>query len=304
MSRIHSVASLFALIVCVVLGAACALNPIAQTAQRGSTIVIPLGGTDVATAFGGTEVSDPVRGQMVYYLQDSGGPIFELTTRASSLAAPHPASPHGRFSAIGAYQMLSVVDIPQTAPFGAHPLYARRRVDGGWVGNPIHVGQLEILPSTVTWTDSVTGSTYNVTGKSTYLPGSVQSVVPDPQILVTFAGAAYAATVSIGQNSGTYNPFQSNYEVIDVFQTDLITPNNHRPIAQLQGGPHPIAQFVAATGDPFYQIAFVFRRVNAAAPPFDLDDIYFVITRWDQNGVATEESWLFPSDEPGRVTIR
>jgi hypothetical protein len=304
-SRSHRLAALLALGACGFLGAACALRPIPITAQRGSTIVVPLGGADVATAFGGTEVSDPQRGEMVYYLQDSGGPVIELTTRASSLVASHPAAPWTRNAPMAIpYQMLSVVDIPQSAPYGAHPLYARRRLDGNWMGSAISMGPIEILPSTVTWTDG--GVTYNVTGKSTYLPGYTPDVVPDPQIVVGLGTTAYAALVRIGPMSGVpgANPFPNKYQVVDVFESMFLANANHRPISKFTGGPYPFGEFVSASGAPFYEVAFVFRRVNASAAPLNLNDIYFEITAWDEHGVESHFEYLYPSETPNRARIQ
>jgi hypothetical protein len=130
---------------------ACMGQPIGLSAQRGSTIAIPLqgDGTFGATApvgYGGSAYTDVQRGELVFQLDGPGG--FELTTRLAMETdiSRRLFTIHG----LTARQILVMVDIPIDAPLGTHSLYLVNRLDG--VDTPVvpaYEGQIKILPESI-----------------------------------------------------------------------------------------------------------------------------------------------------------
>jgi hypothetical protein len=149
---------------------ACMGQPVGLSAQRGSTIAIPLqgDGTFVATAplgYGGSEYADVQRGELVFQLDGPGG--FELTTR---LAMETDISRRlFTIHALTARQIFVMVDIPTDAPLGTHSLYLVNRLDG--VDTPVvpsYEGQIKILPESIE-VALAGGGTETITGAPTPL---------------------------------------------------------------------------------------------------------------------------------------
>lgn len=127
----------------------CQGRPIPLTAVKGSTMVIPLEnptGYDRSVApigYGGTQLpEDYQRGRLIYQLTDGvGGPLvldangqpIELITRATATAAPSRRAPKASIvHSLGSETLVSVVDIPTTAPTGTFGLHVvNRRIEGG-----------------------------------------------------------------------------------------------------------------------------------------------------------------------------
>src|SRR5262245_59843903 len=104
----------------------CQTRPIPLSAQRGSTVVIPLSWGTGLFGYGGTEYTDYQRGQMVFRLDSLTG--FELTTRFSTIAVASPRASFGATATSAGGQVVSLVDIPVGAPLGTHALYVVRKL--------------------------------------------------------------------------------------------------------------------------------------------------------------------------------
>src|SRR5262245_27152442 len=135
----------------------CQTRPIPLSAQRGSTVVLPLSWGTGLFGYGGTEYTDYQRGKMVFRLDGAAG--FELTTRFSTIAAPSPRAILGTSGSAGG-QVISLVDIPLAAPLGTHSVFVARN-QGGSDYPFTYGGQLKILP------ESVTAGSETITGQST-----------------------------------------------------------------------------------------------------------------------------------------
>jgi hypothetical protein len=183
---------------------ACQAPVFPLSAQQGSSVMIPIATHfEVETGqigFGGSLKADVQRGSLVYRLDDASGMV--LPTYTTTLIPASPMSPLGRFGNqnTAAWMVVSLVDIPTTAPLGTHGLYVTHEVAGAVEQIP-YSGQLKILPRNITVTLPA-GGTETITGATTRIGGALGvggvftnfgstggDLVPDPQIVVASGGA-------------------------------------------------------------------------------------------------------------------
>lgn len=178
----------------------CQGAPIPLSAQKGSTVLIPLGGLDDADAgrigFGSQVYEDRQRGALVFRLGGPDGP--ELVTRATTALSGPLASSHGITGGPFGNRtdlIVSLVDVPNTdaIPEGVHSLHVVRRLDGIDHAGPAYAGAIAILPATV---GSITGAPTPfrlLTGSGADLTSMIRHIVPDPQVLFAFTGGGVRA---------------------------------------------------------------------------------------------------------------
>lgn len=270
------------------------------SAQRGSTIVIPLEGVQLLTSqerervgYGGREVSDPQRGELRYRLDGPGG--FELVTLGSSRVQSHA----------GNAQLVSLVEIPPDAPLGSHEIYvAHRRFDpatGDVVEQPgpDYNGALQILPEAIT-VDLPGGGTELIEGQPTplefYSPGEekwvalggiVQNAAPDVEVRVKLQSLAtdpipiHAARVLVTVE-------ESVAELTDARDA---TPFTHHPATVwmsdegASGGLRSHLVSAVSGGRDIRQIALPFQLVDSGAALLDPADVVVSVEKaWDEEG--------------------
>lgn len=209
---------------------ACGGLPVSQTVQRGSTIVVPLNNYQaIATTigFGGSQVSDPQRGELQYFLVDPSVTAdppdlddtsisFEIRPRGSGIAATAPASESYRdgvvvssSSTLSPLQVISVLDIPLNAPPGKRVLWVRHLKPDGSTEAPAKVGDIWILPQSVSFSEN--GTNYTVVGTSTPFTSwggqissaHLQSAVPDPVVMIPLPTPVYAAELFVWMANAT-----------------------------------------------------------------------------------------------------
>lgn len=158
----RSVSALLAIVAVVgaAAGTGCTGQSLPQTAQAGSTVVLPFAVSDSAgllplneVAYGGTDFEDPQRGRLVVRLGGASGPA--LTTRFATLVAPPVTASTGPSAGATAQTLLLVADIPVDAPPGTHALALVRERTVGGVVEEVEVtpspATLRILPHEVTY---------------------------------------------------------------------------------------------------------------------------------------------------------
>jgi hypothetical protein len=177
----------------------CQGAPIPLSAQKGSTLLIPLGGIDEADAgrigFGSQAYQDRQRGALVFKLGGPDGP--ELVTRATTALSGPLASTHGIGAPFG-YRtdlVVSLVDIPDTEviPEGVHTLHVTRRLGGVDLPGPEYAGEIAILPATVGAVTGVPTPFEALGGPAGDLTPMIRHIVPDPQALFAFDGSPLRA---------------------------------------------------------------------------------------------------------------
>ena len=186
---------------------ACQGNPIPLSAQKGSTVMIPLAGLgeeDMGLiGFGSAVYDDRQRGSLVFRLDGPNGP--ELATRVTTALAGPLASAHGYGAPFGARSdlIVSMVDIPDRPEItvGSHTLFVARRLGGVDFPGPDYRGSIDILPASVA-SDGIV-----IEGHPTpfVLPEQdgfdvttfVDQVVPHPQAVFAAATAARAVELEV-----------------------------------------------------------------------------------------------------------
>lgn len=208
----------------------CQMPPVAETVQRGSTIVVPLNNYQAIAStigFGGSQVSDPQRGELQYFLVDpsvTANPpdlddssiSFKIRPRGSGVAATAPASESYRdgiqlstSSTLSPLQVISVLDIPLDAPPGKRVLWVRHLKPDGTTEAPAEVGDIWILPQSVSFSEN--GTNYTVVGTSTPFTSwggqissaHLQSAVPDPVVMIPLPTPVYAAEILVTMANAT-----------------------------------------------------------------------------------------------------
>jgi len=309
------------LVVSIALGiGACAGSPVSLTAQRGSSILIPIGPyhwptSDVIIGFGrpqqpgggasGGAWADPQRGELEFYVDDGlgAGEIFLL--RATSTSNPSLASPYARAPGIGNRntEVVALLDIPVDAPLGQQTLRYRNKQDPSV---SISVGSIWVLPREVllceapscgapSGTPVVTGQPSPFVVGGSDISGVVKRTKPDPQLIIPFPVTAHAVELNIvfPVNKG---------QIVDVYEnrsdrsTDLALTSLHSC-----SGPGCLGSYtvkaVAAHASGIDSLALVFQLsgstpVNLGPPGGDV--IVFTIVARDQFGNPIEDFPEFP----------
>lgn len=283
-----------------------------QSAQAGSTVVIPLGGQATAglpgvvldpVGFGGTDVDDPQRGELVYTLQTGSGPV-ELETRASTLIIGHPGSGVSRGATLVSKQIVSIVDVPTALPdgtpmpLGTHEIDVVRRYTDPATGNLVessvpYEGELSVLPesidvSTPNGMETITASSTpfeswqcNLNGNCSFdsvTDQNLQSGIPDPAIRVKLDSAVWAAKLEVTYPSGVI-------DVEDVYETVLDQINRRATTWFQDDEAGTLVLNAAATDHAFDNVSVVFKLDdpnNAILDPANVS--VSVVRAWDQDG--------------------
>lgn len=255
----------------------CQTRPIPLSAQRGSTVVIPLGWGLGLYGYGGSEYSDPQRGTMVFRLDGASG--FELLTRFSTIAAPAPQAFYATNTPNANGQVVSVVDIPVGAPLGTHSLYVARNLNGTDFSFT-YGGQLKILPQTVTaGSESITGQSTPREAFSFWLGtggswspiavADLKRAIPRPEIQIALSTAVWATELTL-----TYPG-----NVITV--ADAAAPIGQRATVWKQSlGTGKVAIGAAGNGGP----------VSAVSVPFDVNNGTVAILSLAQVAVTVDKA--------------
>lgn len=192
------------------IGAAAALScsgaSVPLSAQKGSTILIPIGGIadeDAGTiGFGSQVYEDRQRGALVFKLGGPTGP--ELVTRVVTALSGPLASQHGIASPFGFNTdlIVAMIDIPDTPAIteGSHGLTIVRRLGGVDHPGPVYDGQISILPAMVpAGTQTIVGTPTPFEAIGVDISTVVRNAVPDPQAIfaVTGAPAVHAVEMEI-----------------------------------------------------------------------------------------------------------
>lgn len=278
------------------------------SAQKGSTVLIPLGAHEVLAGqvgYGGSDVADPQRGELVWSLETSTGPV-ELTTRASGVAAMHTTAPWADGGSALTAQVVSLVDLENQVddiPVGTYDLSVVHRyqdpVTSQMVEDPLnYFGELSVLPEQIeVIRDDATMET--ITGAPTtfeWLVDAMGSSVPLTQQQLDGATPAPVVVVSLGQD-------------VWAAEVDVSYPGGVIEIESAVHAMNPVANhgaLVHVSDDPGAQQT----RVSAVASSgalgrlwirFSLDDpqaaildpadiTVQVVDAWDENGAPMSAS--------------
>ncbi len=276
--------------------AACQGRIAPLSAQQGSTILIPLDGESGLTpaergrvGYGGSKVSDPQRGELVYRLDGPSG--FELVTLGSTRV---------KADVVGV-QLVSLVEIPIDAPLGSHDLFvAHRRFDpatGSVVEQPgpDYHGQLSILPSAISVSLPGGGSEL-IEGRPTPLeafadiangwvtiaPTWLQPVVPKPELRI-----ALSADTPIWAVEGTVVVRAAVAELVDI--RDASSSGSPAVVWLKDLGVswsyHGYVGSAAGTSAAISSLAFPFTLVDANAALLDPASVITAdFGAWDREG--------------------
>jgi hypothetical protein len=278
--------------------AACQGKIVPLSAQAGSTVFVPLQGTldPNAVGYGGTEVVDYQRGELIYQLDGPGG--FELTTRATGSALPWPGAPLATgYLGANPAQVLSLVDIPANAPLGTHDLHlVRRRIENGVpvdYPGPDYNGQITILPNEIVvplpggGNETVTGmptpfQAWVCTGNCSFVDigPDFQIVVPDPELRIQLSQDVWAVELEI-----TYP--ESVISIASAFETPWVRSAQLARTWIQPGAPGTVFVSAVAGSDKFRRISVAFTLVDGASAILDPNSVGVVILKAsDQNGQA------------------
>jgi hypothetical protein len=266
---------------------ACASYPVPLSAQKGSTIAIPIAaGEDQVVGYGGAMHTDHQRGSMVYRLDSASGP--ELTTRFTVASAPHAAAPLSTTSTNLSTppQIVSIVDIPnsESVTEGPHTLRVFRRPTSGTdvelVFNPQL--QIKILPQSVpTAGGNVVGSsTPSVKANCTPIWGCnfssmVGDAIPAPRIDFYVQASDYNQNISAFEFDLDYP--EDVIDIVDAYQVGDImrVPNDTGTVwvdddgeghARVTAVAHPDA---FASPSNYWRLQVVFSLDNGASAILD-----------------------------------
>jgi hypothetical protein len=285
---------------------ACQGRVVPLSAQRGSTVLIPLNGAfaDPATAigYGGATYADHQRGEMVFKIDSPTG--VELVTRATTAVLPHPASRHARNGAgaspgLSGFQHVSLVDIPTGAPLGRHDLYLVRRDASGEQNLGLLRASIEILPESVlAGTETITGAPTPFRGWPCLFCGSgaqnvaaeIPLLVPDPQIEIRLDASVWAVELAIDYPADVI-------DVVDVIHvpyrgTGVPMVSGDAAVAWVedpgvQTGIATARVSAASAEAAFEHLAVVFTLDDGASQILDLNDVAVTVTAaYDDQGSA------------------
>lgn len=184
---------------------ACQGSPIALSAQKGSTVILPIGGIweedEGQIGFGSDIYEDPQRGDLIIKLDDENGP--ELVTRAVTALAAPLASQQGIEAPLTGKtdQIIVIADIPNTNEItvGPHGFFIVRRLGGVDYPGPSYAGEIQILPESITTSAGIvdgTSTPFAAIGGND-LGSTLKNVVPDPQLIFRTTNAAFAAEFEV-----------------------------------------------------------------------------------------------------------
>lgn len=217
-STVHRSRFVLALPLLVVL-AACGTQPIALSAQAGTTVVLAIAGevdAGPSLGFGGDWLSaagrgDDQRGKLVFVLVAANGAEHALHTKFVTRAWPDPASDAGLDGRIapgplgtaGLAQVLAIVEIPVDVPPAGYRVEIRRerqRADGTVESLPgVSYGQpLRVLPAVVDgFAGAATSPTGFAGGYAIDLLPPLAALYPHPKLVVTLDPGAAAAHLEL-----------------------------------------------------------------------------------------------------------
>lgn len=295
--RAPALPALLALVALAALG--CTGKVLPLSAQAGSTVAIPLGGArDLGpVGFGGADVSDPQRGEIVYRLDAPAGPV-ELVTRASTALGGHAGAGVARSGGL-LYQVVSLVDVPSDAPLGTHPVdVLHRRRDpatGARLETPIpYEGELSVLPAAIevagpAGTETIAGAPTPfeawicnaATGTCDWqrlFAALVSSAVPDPALRLALDAAVWAVELEV-----TYP--QDVIDVVDVYETPLARVNRRATVWHADDGAGRVVLSAAASVAAFRSLSVAFALDDPAAALLDPAEVSVRVLRaWDRDG--------------------
>jgi hypothetical protein len=267
----------------------CIGSPVSLTAQRGSSILVPVhlydaAQTDVQVGFGrpaqpgGTGAAfaawvDSQRGELEFFVDDGqqSGEVFLL--RATSASSPNLASSFARTSAsLAASQVGALLDVPIDAPLGQQTLRYRNKNAPGTVAT---VGDIWVLPNQVLLCEAsacgappgtpvaagaptpfVIDGTLNITT-------ALRKTVPDPHLILTFPEQAHAVELFVWFDE------PEHADIIDAFEfrTDRSTDLAWTTIAQA-GNTYRV-KAVATHDSGIDALAIVFKLTGTSAVSAD-----------------------------------
>jgi hypothetical protein len=281
---------------------ACHGQNLPQSAQRGSTVLIPFGGNfasdpGMVVGYGGVDYADPQRGTMIFQLGEEGG--FELTTRATTTVLAHPATQHARegdgLSGRSGFQHLSVVDIPLDAPLGTHDLFlVRRPSEGSDIAAGFLQSTISILPEVIDAGGvQVVGIPTPFAGwicpfgncSLSDASGEIPAVVPDPLIRTRLSENVWAVELEV-----QYPP--ARIDIVDALHVTLagaagnaIVTNNAAMVFLEDDGEGTAIVSAAGHASDFRTLAVVFRLGNGETQPLDVAEVPILVrAAYAENG--------------------
>jgi hypothetical protein len=271
----------------------CSMSPLPLSAQAGSTVLVPIEyqQAEEGIGFGGTQLADPQRGQLVYslcqgYPPQPGG--FELVTRFTLVVEHDPRSANARDAVTsGRSQAISVVDIPATATPGHHPLCVVRRdaagdhpvlLDESGIWGPILT--LDILPEEVAaGSETIVGAPSPLEVFSWYpggfvpKPESLPHLIPQPTIEIHFVDSTTGETLPLHA-----------VDLLIAYPEAVITPSRAVPPTGLRNSSFwhtPLwpgaVRVQGAAGDPFDRLGLAFALDAPATEVLDIGDVAVVL---------------------------
>lgn len=269
-----------------------------QSAQAGATVAIPLGAPNAISpvGFGGTDLADPQRGELVYSLDTPSGSV-ELTTRASAAIGTHAGSAVARGNFL-LYQVISLVDVPSDAPLGTFPVDVVWRHPDPGTGETLETpldyeGELSVLPPSIevtgpSGTETIAGAptpfeawTCPLGGDCSWTeidPSTLRSVVPDPAVRLNLDTAVWAVQLDVSYPPGVV-------DVLDVYETPLQRVNRRATTWFEDDGSGAVALSAAATGGSFETLSVAFALDDPDAAILDPAEVSVSVVRaWDEDG--------------------
>lgn len=284
------------------ISAACQGKVLPLSAQAGSTVMIALQGPfdPDAVGYGGTEVVDYQRGELVYQLDGPGG--FELVTRGtgSSVAWPGTATARGSGVAFltGPVEIVSLVDVPASAPLGTHDLHVvRRRFESGGpvdYAGPDYNGQISILPNQIE-VPLAGGGSETVTGAPTpfeawFCPpfgpdpcdwqavSAVPDATPDPELRITLSQDVWAVELEVTYPAGVI-------DVVDAFEAPRTKAVHLARVWMTTVDADTVVVSAVAGAEKFRRVSIAFTLDDGAAEILDPNDVAVtVLEASNQNG--------------------
>lgn len=290
-----------ALLVLGVLG--CTGRVLPQSAQAGSTVVIPLGAWSRVgpVGFGGSEVDDRQRGQLAYFL-DAPAQLVRLETRGSALVTGHPASVVARGSPVS-HQIVSLVDIPESAPRGTHP------IDVFWIHTDpatgrirveeiAYEGELSVLPPEIPV--SGPGGAETIVGRTTPFErwrcrksgcswselgsASVGFAIPEPTLRIRLDDAVWAAELRVEYP-------EAAIDVVDAFETPLRSVSHRATTWHRKESAGVLRVGAAAERHGFDALSVAFALEDAGGARLDPASVSVEVERaWSRDGEEVPRS--------------
>jgi hypothetical protein len=267
-------------------GVACEGQVVPLTAQQGSTILIPLANSNLeggVVGYGGTDIVDDQRGELVYYL-DQIAPGNELTTRGSGVAFGSYSSPFARgddFSLGG--QVISIVDIPIGAPLGPHDVIVQRERGGTPLSSPSFNGSIVVMENSIDFGSFVAVgqptpfASWNDAAGAYFPAGDlVPSQAPDPELRITFqlppGVELWAAELAVSYDPGVI--------VVEDVVEPVLTVLNHRAVVWYDE-PAAGQLTIGAAGmqRKFSNLSIVYTLVDGATEILDPNDVVVMLDK-------------------------